>query len=152
MKYEEVQADTTEEVSRKSCEHLIEKVEGDFFLEDTGLFIRSLKGFPGVYSSYVQSTIGNPGILRLLEGRGREAFFKTVLTAYFDGSILQFTGILEGSIAFEERGGEGFGYDPIFVPAGNVRTLAEMDLEDKNSISHRFAAVKELADHLLKNS
>lgn len=151
MKYEEIQADTTEEVSRNSCIKLIGQIHGDFFIEDTGLFIDSLKGFPGVYSSYVQKTIGNDGIIRLLKDRPDNAMFKTVLTAYINGTIKQFTGILEGSIASGERGEGGFGYDPVFIPSGYGKTLSEMDLTEKNRVSHRFRAVKGLVESLARN-
>lgn len=146
--YEEIQADRTEDVSRNSCEKLSSSVEGDFFLEDTGIFIDALKGFPGVYSSYVQKTIGNEGIIRLVENVERGANFKTVVTARVGGVITQYTGVLKGEIISEERGDEGFGYDPIFIPEGEVKTLAEMTVDEKNMISHRFRAVKQLISDL----
>ncbi len=151
MKYEEIQADTTEEISLDSARKLSASIGEPFFLEDTGIFVDSLGGFPGPYSSYVISKIGNSGILRLLEGRGRSAYFLTVIT-YFDGrQYHQFSGKLTGQIAQSERGGSGFGYDPIFIPDGFSITLGEMDLESKNEISHRSKALRAFIDHLRGN-
>lgn len=152
MKYEEIQADTTEEVSLNSCEKLRGRIEGDFFIEDTGLFIDHLNGFPGVYSSYVEKTIGNEGILKLLAESPREGNFKTVITASLGGEIMQFKGILRGSISLEPRGKEGFGYDPIFVPEGEKETLSEMSSEMKSTLSHRYKAVAGLLDYLSGSS
>jgi len=81
--YPEIQADTLEEVAEYGIEYLKNRVNGNFFLEDSGLFIESLKGFPGVYSSYVFRTIGNEGIIRLMEGKKREATFVSVI-GYYD--------------------------------------------------------------------
>ncbi len=151
MKYEEIQADTTEEISLDSARKLSASIGEPFFLEDTGIFLDSLGGFPGPYSSYVQSKIGNSGILRLIEGRNRSAYFLTVIT-YFDGRLFhQFSGKLNGTIAQSERGNLGFGYDPIFIPDGFDITLGEMELESKNRISHRSKALQALVDYLLAN-
>ena len=151
MEYEEIQADSTEEVSMDSCRKLIGRVEGDFFLEDTGLFIEELKGFPGVYSSYVQRTIGNSGIIRLMSGRPPGAFFKTIITACVDGEIKQYSGVVKGTISHEEKGAGGFGYDPIFIPEGENKTLSEMKIEEKNKVSHRSRAVLSFISDLAAN-
>lgn len=144
MKYEEIQADTNEEISRDSCLKLQNKFREDFFIEDTGLYIDDLNGFPGVYSSYVQATIGNSGIIRLMEGCERGAEFRAVITAVIGGNINQFIGVLRGSISTRERGSGGFGYDPLFVPEGQELTLSEMTPEEKNRISHRYRATQGL--------
>lgn len=149
LEYEEIQADTTEEISRRSCEALSEIIDGDFFLEDTGLYISALNGFPGPYSSYVIQKIGLDGIIRLLEGRERSACFLTVVSLYKNGKTMQFHGKSNGMISMAARGTHGFGYDPIFIPEEAVKTLSEMDLEGKNSVSHRARAVKKLIDYLL---
>lgn len=141
VEYEEIQADTTEEVSLDSCRKIEGMLKGDFFIEDTGLFIDALNGFPGVYSSYVQKTIGNEGIIRLMAGKSPEAFFKTVITARLGSETRQYTGVVRGSISAEEKGRDGFGYDPIFIPEGSGKTLSEMGMEEKNRISHRSMAV-----------
>ncbi|MCL4345189.1 MAG: XTP/dITP diphosphatase [Candidatus Thermoplasmatota archaeon] len=151
MKYEEIQDDTTESISLASARFLRGKVPEPFFLEDTGLYIDSLKGFPGPYSSYVQSTIGNSGILSLLKEKGREASFRTVISYVSGDGIEQFTGILKGSIAQEERGASGFGFDPIFIPRDSSKSLAEMSIDEKNQHSHRINALKLFIAHLEKS-
>ncbi len=138
--YIEPQGNELEEIARASAEMLAEKIEGEFFIEDSGLFVEALNGFPGPYSSYVFKTIGNDGILKLMEGvENRRAYFKAVI-AYWDGSDVHvFTGIVEGEIATEKRGSHGFGFDPIFLYNG--RTFAEMGKE-KNEVSHRRKALE----------
>ena len=151
MKYEEVQGEGTAKISLDSATKVSRMINEPFFLEDTGLYINHLSGFPGPYSSYVQKTIGNNGILRLMTDTDRSAEFLTVIT-YWDGSMYhQFTGINRGSISVEARGNEGFGYDPIFVPEGTRKTLAEMSLQEKNMISHRYRAVMEFVKFLSRS-
>ncbi len=147
-KYEEIQADNTEYISLDSARKLSSEIKGRFFLEDTGLYIDSLKGFPGPYSSYVAGTIGNEGILRLIEGLDRSCHFLTVITYFDGGSYLQFSGILKGHISIEIKGNGGFGYDPVFIPEGHKLTLAEMDIGMKSSISHRSIATQKFISHL----
>lgn len=148
MVYEEIQADTTEEVSLDSCRKLIAIIDGDFFIEDTGLYIGALGGFPGPYSSFVQKTIGNDGILKLVDGKDRSAEFVTVITMNKSGKIVQFRGVLKGRISDSIAGEHGFGYDPVFLPEGSGKTLAQMEISEKNRISHRADAVRKLADYL----
>jgi len=147
----EVQADTLEEVIHFGVGHLVESegVDVPFIKDDSGLFIRALEEFPGVYSSYVQRTVGNQGILRLMEGiEDRRARFRTVIGLYLPSRGLSiFTGECHGTITKEIRGKQGFGYDPIFVPDGEERTFAEMSIEEKNSMSHRVLALTRFLDH-----
>ncbi|MDQ1262675.1 MAG: XTP/dITP diphosphohydrolase [Euryarchaeota archaeon] len=135
--YAEIQADTLEEVALYGMKEVVARLEGPVMLEDAGLFVEALQGFPGVYSAYVQKTIGNAGILRLMEGQeNRSAYFKSVVAYAEPGRrTAMFSGEVHGHIGFEARGKKGFGYDPIFY-VGNT-SLAEMDLEKKNQISHR---------------
>ncbi len=148
LEYEEIQADTTEEVSARSCRSLSSSTQGNFFLEDTGLYIESLNGFPGPYSSYVLKTIGLDGILRLLEDRDRSACFLTVISLRYGNEFKSFSGKVSGRIAESRRGSGGFGYDPIFIPGSTGKTLAEMDIHEKNTVSHRGLAVSELLKFL----
>jgi XTP/dITP diphosphohydrolase len=135
--YAEIQADTLEEVALYGMKEVAARLQGPVMLEDAGLFVEALRGFPGVYSAYVQKTIGNAGILRLMEGQeNRNAYFKSVVAYAEPGAeTVMFSGEVHGRIGFEARGKKGFGYDPIFY-VGDV-SLAEMDLEKKNQISHR---------------
>lgn len=142
MKYPEEQLDSIEKVAERSVYYLSGIVNDDFFIDDSGLFIEALKGFPGVYSSYVNKTLGNEGILKLMKGiSNRRAEFRTCI-AYYDGKLNMFTGRVEGTISDVMRGVNGFGFDPIFIPARHKLTYAEMTLGEKNSLSHRYKATK----------
>ena len=146
--YTEIQADTLEEVAIYGMNEIMARLEGPAMLEDAGLFIQALSGFPGVYSAYVQKTIGNEGILRLMDGiPDRRAFFKSVVFYAEPGLEPQmFQGIVEGQIGYEARGSSGFGYEPIFYVGD--KSLAEMELAEKNRISHRAASMRALKEWL----
>lgn len=146
--YTEIQADTLDEVAAYGIKEVAARLDSPVMIEDAGLFVEALGGFPGVYSAYVQRTIGNAGILRLMEAvENRNAHFKSVV-AYIEPGMQPafFTGEVHGQIGFEERGRKGFGYDPIFY-VGEV-SLGEMEMEEKNRISHRAASMKALKDWL----
>lgn len=148
VEYPEIQAETLEEVAAYGIHYLKERIDGTFFIEDSGLFIDVLGGFPGVFSSYVFRTIGNEGILKLLQGVDeRKARFMSVV-GYYDGETHLFTGICKGTIARKIRGKRGFGYDPIFIPEGVERSFAEMETEEKNRHSHRGKAARRLKQYL----
>ena len=142
--YTEIQADTLEEVTVFGLNEVLGKLEGPVMIEDAGLFIEGLGGFPGVYSAYVFDTIGNEGILRLMDGaKTRRAVFRSVIGYADPGTEPRlFKGELWGEIGQESRGEGGFGYDPIFEVEG--KTIAEMGLEEKNQISHRGASIRAL--------
>lgn len=126
----------------------------DCFADDTGLEVESLAGAPGVYSARYagekkDDAANRKKLLNQLEERDdRTARFKTVIALSLKDNENLFTGICEGSITKEERGENGFGYDPIFQPKGFDKTFAEMNLEEKSGISHRAKAFKELIDYL----
>ena len=114
-------------------------------VDDTAFFIDALNGFPGPYAAYVLSTIGNTGILRLMEGaRDRNARFTTAIAFADETGIFVFSGTISGRIIPEPRGSGGFGYDPIFEVDG--KTLAEIPLEEKSAISHRARALTSFRD------
>jgi XTP/dITP diphosphohydrolase len=150
--YPEVQADSLEEVAQYGVEQVRERFEKPFMLEDAGVFIQALEGFPGVYSKYVFFTIGLPGILRLLDGvSNRSAVFRSVYAYHEPGKKpLICTGECEGTIINECRGTNGFGYDPLFVPKDATKTFAEMTVEEKNQYSHRAKALEMLIMELGK--
>ncbi|MHA1596329.1 MAG: XTP/dITP diphosphatase [Candidatus Asgardarchaeia archaeon] len=151
MEYLEPQSSDIEEISRFSASYIRDKYSlRNFFIEDTGLFIEGLRGFPGPYSSYVFKTVGNEGILKLMEGvRDRRAYFKTALSYVDDfGKVWTFVSEVRGFISEESRG-SGWGYDPIFIPEGYDRTYAEMGME-KNKVSHRRFVVLSFLDWLMK--
>jgi len=142
--YTEIQADTLEEVAACGMKEVASRLKGPVMLEDAGLFVEALKGFPGVYSAYVQKTIGNDGILRLMQGvEGRRAYFKSVVAYAEPGSEpVMFSGEVHGLIGYEARGDRGFGYDPIFY-VGDL-SFGEMEISEKNRISHRAASMNAL--------
>ena len=145
IEYPEIQADTLEDVIEFALSYLSNKIDGNFIIDDSGLFIESLNDFPGVYSSYVYRTIGNEGILKLMEGiENRRAYFKTVIGLRYQGMNYKLVGICHGYIANEERGKNGFGYDPIFIPENHRKTFSEMTIEEKNRVSHRGKAMIKL--------
>jgi len=146
---DEIQADTLQEVVMSCLQQLKAKGLRDFVIDDSGLFVNALKGFPGVYSSYALRTIGLDGILRLLDGAGdRSAHFECCVGASIGGEEFAVTGRCDGTIALRPSGTGGFGFDPIFVPSGYDRSFAEISIEEKNGISHRGKAVQAFSDEL----
>ena len=151
MEYPEIQADTIEEVVEFALNYLSERIDENFIIDDSGLFIHSLNDFPGVYSAYVFRTLGNKGILKLMEDKeDRRATSKTVIGVRIQGQNFKFVGICHGEIATEPRGDNGFGYDPIFIPEGYEKTFAEMSTEEKNRVSHRGKALRKVASFVEK--
>jgi len=153
--YPEIQADSLEEVARFGVEHVRKKFDQPFILEDAGLFIDVLDGFPGVYSAYVFYKIGCSGILELLEkidNDKRKATFRSVY-AYSEPSKKPefFVGECNGTISDEELGKNGFGYDPIFIPDDETRTFGQMKIEEKNQFSHRGKSLEKLKNYLKIN-
>ena len=147
--YPEIQTDRLEKVLRYAATGLDDELQGDYLIDDSGLFIEALGSFPGVYSAFVQKKLGNRGVLKLMSGeKYRAAFFKTVLLLRRGDEHVVFHGQCRGTIADAERGKGGFGYDPIFVPEGETRTFAEMTVAEKNKISHRARAVEAMLAHL----
>ena len=116
------------------------------FVEDAGLFIEELGGFPGPYSKYVFKTIGLDGILKLMKGiKNRKAYFISVIAfSSPEESSKYFIGKVRGKISINTRGDLGFGYDPIFEPLqGNGRSFGEMTTFQKNQFSHRARSLRE---------
>ncbi|MDR1955183.1 MAG: RdgB/HAM1 family non-canonical purine NTP pyrophosphatase [Candidatus Methanoplasma sp.] len=148
--YDEVQSSELEEVVKKGMAELKADGISDFIIDDSGLFIDRLNGFPGVWSAYVQKTIGNEGILKLMKDvMERGAVFKCCIGCSIGDKDVIVTGACGGVIIEEERGTEGFGYDPIFSHDGK-RSFAEIPPDEKDRISHRGNAVelllKEISD------
>ncbi|MGH1567410.1 MAG: RdgB/HAM1 family non-canonical purine NTP pyrophosphatase [Nitrosopumilus sp.] len=142
---EEIQSDSLKNIASKKAQNAFSKCKKPVIIEDDGLFINSLNGFPGPYSSYVFKTIGNQGILDLLKNN-RKANFISIIT-YCDKKTLQsFHAKLDGSIS-ESQKGKGWGYDPIFIPKNSKKTFAE--LNNKNELSHRYEALKKFSNWYL---
>jgi len=150
--YVEIQSDSLEEISNVGVQQACAIVKAPCFVEDAGLFVDALKGFPGPYSKYVFLTVGNQGILKLLEKEAkRGAEFRSAV-GYCEpgGKPLVFIGKIRGAITAAPKGSGGFGFDPIFTPEGEKKTFGEMPTEEKNRFSHRARAVEGLIKWLKK--
>ena len=158
----EIQDEKIEEIAIEKAKSAYNIVKRPIIIEDDGLFINSLNGFPGQYSSYVFKSIGNRGILRLLEGsRARSAFFKSIFV-YTNGIITRvFIGQINGKISSTITDG-GWGYDPIFIPLkdynddddnNNNKTFATLSKTNKkNELSHRRIALDKFVKWFHQNN
>ncbi len=147
--YPEIQTDRLEKVLKFAATILDDEIKGDYLIDDSGLFIEALGGFPGVYSAYVQKRLGNAGVLKIMVGQTyRAARFETAFLVRHGLDHEVFHGESVGAIADRERGSGGFGFDPIFLPEGSSKTFAEMSLAEKNRMSHRGRAVDALVAFL----
>ena len=153
----EVQAESIKEIALYKLESIKGQVNGSYFIEDAGFFVDTpLNGFPGVYSSYVMKTLGNKGILRLIDDFEKtQAHFTSSIALYFkplDKNLI-FEGDVYGRVSKTIRGSGGFGFDPIFLP--NVMpdsTFAELTTDEKNKISHRGKAWRKFTKFLNNNT
>ena len=147
-------SDTLEGNASEKAFYVYNKYKINCFADDTGLEIEALNGKPGVYSARYagedKNSVANmQKVLNELKGNNnRKAFFRTVISLIIDGEETQFEGIVHGKILETPRGNSGFGYDPIFQPEDYSTTFAEMELSEKNKISHRGKAVKKLVQFL----
>ena len=164
---------TLEENALQKAQYIYDYYHMSVFADDTGLEVEALNGAPGIYSARYASMVDGSSISHdseanmscllkeLGENNNRKARFRTVIALILKKDICpcgctsikeihQFEGIVEGEIIRERRGGEGFGYDPIFQPDGYDKTFAELGMDIKNHISHRARAVQKLAEFLLK--
>lgn len=148
-------ADTLEGNALIKARWVYERYGLDCFADDTGLEVAALGGAPGVHTArYAYPDRHDPvantkKLLRELENKNnRRAQFRTVIALIENGEEQLFEGVVEGYIPTEERGTEGFGYDPVFIPEDTGKTFAELGVDVKNEISHRARAVKKLCNHL----
>jgi XTP/dITP diphosphohydrolase len=141
---------TLDENASQKARYVFERTGLDCFADDTGLEVEALDGAPGVRSARYATdghdfAANNRKLLSELDGKeNRRARFRTVISLIQGGVERQVEGIVEGVIATQESGNEGFGYDPLFVPDGYTRTFADMSADEKNAISHRARAVQNL--------
>jgi XTP/dITP diphosphohydrolase len=147
----EIQSDSLSDIAQASVIDAFRRCHLPVIVEDAGLFVNALNGFPGPYAAYAYKTVGNAGLLKLMAHvEDRKATFRSAIE-YYDGhgKPVCFEGETAGTITSEERvgnGKSGFGFDPIFQPAGSVKTFAEMTLEEKNGFSHRAKAIRRFAE------
>ena len=145
---EEIQSHFLSEIAKRKAIDAFSKIKKPVIIEDDGLFIDALNGFPGPYSSYVYDTIGNKGLLRLLENNeSRNAKFVAII-AYSDGidDVKLFESSISGKISLSIEDG-GWGYDPIFIPDGETKTYA--NVSDKDNLSHRAVSLKKFSSWFL---
>ncbi len=140
---------TLEENAQIKAETIFKQTGKNVFADDSGLFVESLNDAPGVYSArYAGTGNSKDNIFKLLkelkDEENRNASFKAVFCVIINGKIDFLKGEVHGKITEEEKGSEGFGYDPVFIPNGYKETFAEMNPEEKNQISHRAEAVQKL--------
>jgi XTP/dITP diphosphohydrolase len=152
----EIQSESIQEVALAKLNSIRGKLKTSFFVEDAGFFVDNpLKGFPGVYSSYVMKTLGNEGILRLITDFNKsDAHFAAVIALYFKphDRVYIFDGVVYGKVSEKARGKGGFGFDPIFIPNEfPEKTFGELTQLEKNKISHRGKAWNKLID-FIKNA
>ena len=145
---EEIQSNNLNDIAEKKAINAYDLIQKPVIIEDDGLFINTLNGFPGPYSSYVYDTIGNKGIMDLLENSEiRDAKFVSII-AYCDSDcdVKLFESSIPGKISsIIEKG--GWGYDPIFIPDGESKTYA--NVSDKDKFSHRSAALTKFSNWFL---
>ncbi|WP_435155445.1 XTP/dITP diphosphatase [Haladaptatus sp. DFWS20] len=146
--YTEIQSDDLGEIALHGAHEAFEETGGEdpIVVDDAGLFVDAIGGFPGPYSAYVEDTLGVERVWQIAEQEeNRRAHFRCIV-AYYDGENAEtFSGSVPGTLV-APRGDGGFGYDPIFEHEGN--TMAEMSTEEKNAISHRGRALAKFADWL----
>lgn len=148
----EIQSENLEQIASASAEEAFRRCNLPTIVEDAGLFIDALNGFPGPYSAYVYKTIRNAGLLRIMKDlKDRKAGFRSVVayrSANFDAPTC-FKGDIAGEITIKEnrsKGDGGFGFDPIFRPDESDKTFAEMSIAEKNKHSHRALALRRFAE------
>lgn len=148
-------AETLEGNALIKAHYVYDNYKLDCFADDTGLEVDALHGLPGVHTArYAYPDRHDPesNMIKLLEAlrenNDRNARFRTVIALIEKGKEHLFEGVVEGVIAREKSGTQGFGYDPVFIPEGNCKTFAELGEDIKNTISHRARAVQKLAEYL----
>ena len=148
MEYDEIRSDSSEEIAKSSAEVLANELKKDVVVEDSGLFIEALNGFPGTCSAYIHKRIGLDGITKLMKGvENRKCSYKSAVAYCRSGErAVIFSGDESGSVADEAVGNFGFGHDPIFIPENSEKTYGEMGEEFKK---FRKIAVDKLKKYLL---
>jgi XTP/dITP diphosphohydrolase len=145
---------TLEENASQKAWYLYDKYGFSCFADDTGLEIEALDGEPGVFSARYagperDSEANMDKVLKKLSKiNNRNARFRTVISLVLNGNETRFEGVVNGTILHERKGGSGFGYDPIFKPDESELAFAEMNLDEKNKISHRARAFVQLVEFL----
>jgi XTP/dITP diphosphohydrolase len=149
----EIQSDDLREIASFASKIAYTEYACPLIVEDAGLFIDGLNGFPGPYSAYVFRTLGLTGLVRVAANlESRWAVFRSAV-AYRDSTDASttFEGAVRGWLVHQPSGTGGFGFDPVFAPEGFSKTYAELPLDEKCQVSHRGAAMKRFASWFLEN-
>jgi XTP/dITP diphosphohydrolase len=145
----ELRSDDVAEISKQKAQYAFDHLLTPLIVDDTSFSIDALNGFPGPYAAYVLHSIGNEGILKIMQNvKNRNAHFTTVIAFADEHGVRHFPGTIHGRIITGPRGSGGFGYDPIFEVEG--RTLAELPFEEKSRISHRALALTAFRDWFMQ--
>ncbi len=149
IEIDEVQSMDLEYVARKKVEAVFAILQKPVIVDDVGLFIDAWSGFPGPFVKYFFKTLGNEGILRILENeKNRDVTVKNAI-GYHDGVTAHvFIGQRRGKISHLQKGNDGWGFDPIIIPEGEEQTIAELGFEHKNKNSHRSKSLQMLKEFL----
>ncbi len=141
----EIQSMDTRDVARTAAILLFNSVKKPLFVDDSGLFVKALGGFPGALAHFVSKEL----VLKMLEGSAdRRAYFTTTICYVDSSTVRTFDGFVNGGIADAYKGEREFGFDPVFVPDGEDKTFAEISVERKNAYSHRAMAFEKFANWL----
>jgi len=153
--------DTLEGNALQKAQYIYNKFQYNCFADDTGLEVQALDGKPGVYSARYSEDEApelsakerseaniNKLLFQMKNIKNRKATFRTIICLVRKTEILFFEGIIDGKISYEKRGNLGFGYDPVFIPDQYNKTFAEINLKEKNKVSHRANAITKLVNYL----
>lgn len=146
---DEVQSMDLEYVAIKKVEEAFRVLQKPVMVDDVGVFIEAWNGFPGPFAKFLLESYGNKKLLELLQNEKNRKVKVSTVVAYHDGkNIHTFLGEVDGTISFEEKGTDGWGFDPVIIPSGGNLTYAQMGHKKKNTLSHRKKALDKLKEFL----
>lgn len=145
IEVDEVQSMDLEYVSKRKTEEAFKLLKKPVITDDVGVFIEVWNNFPGPFVKYANQILGLKKILNLLKNeKNRNVIVKSAVSYHDGNKVHTFVGEVNGTIALEERGTDGWGFDPIIIPNGETQTYAEMGFKRKNQLSHRRKAFDKL--------
>jgi len=149
MEIDEVQSLDSSFVVKKKAEEAFRVLQKPVIVDDVSVFIEALNGFPGPLIKYLREGIGNQGIIEILNSKNNRRAIVQNAIGYHDGNKVHvFLGEVKGTVSTEEKGNDGWGFDTIFIPEGEDKTLAELGFDKKNEISHRRLSLDKLKEFL----
>ncbi len=149
IEVDEVQSMDLEYVARRKAEEAFRKIKKPVLVDDVGFYISAWNGFPGPLIKFLDKARGNQGILQMMEGEKNRSVKIQSAIGYHDGSNVHvFIGEINAHIGFEEKGIDGWGFDPIVIREGETKTIAELGFDHKNKVSHRAKSLQMLKEFL----